>query len=759
MQITSEQESKIESIVRGFATWAHSVRLTRKLTFALVFAAAIAGLATYAAWTGTAPVTPDPNLVLILLVIDLVLLLSLGAVIARQLVRLWLERRIGSAGSRLHTRFVALFSLVAVGPAIVVAVFSATFFYLGIQSWFSERIRTVVEESEAVAEAYVDEHRNTIRADILAMARDVNRVAPRLLRNQAAFNWFIRDQALKRALGEVTVFDASGRVLGRTTLSLAAAFQDIPIAAIDRAVSGDVVIFGSRSEDRVRALVKLDIPLDAYLYVARFVDHRVLNHAQRTRDVVSEFRQLELTRFDIQLTSALIFIVVALMLLMVAVWLGLTFANRLVGPIRALVESAEQVRQGNLSVRVAEGIDDDEIGTLSRAFNRMTRQLESQRAELIEANRQMDHRRRFTEAVLSGVSAGVIGLDGDGIVELPNQSAAELLETPIEDITGKHLSEVVPEMSELLDKAKLRGPRVVEGQIRVVHNGHNHFFMVRIGADRRGREGRGFVVTFDDVTELVAAQRTAAWADVARRIAHEIKNPLTPIQLSAERLKRKYLRQIEEDQEVFTQCTDTIIRQVSDIRSMVDEFSAFARMPAPVLKDEDVCEIMRQAVFPQRFGHNEIDYVLNLPATEARLHCDARLLTQVLTNLLQNAADAIDGRVQNRQDRGHIEISLHVEEAGLRLEIADNGRGLPAEDRDRLTEPYVTTRAKGTGLGLAIVRKIVEEHGWRLELKDGEETGAVVSVLMTERAIPAGDAPEEERNDNEAELGMVSDGG
>lgn len=759
MQLTSEPESRSEITLRQFLRWAHRVRLTRKLTIALVAAAAVAGLATYAAWTGTAPLTPDPNLVLTLLVIDLILLLSLGAVIARQLVRLWLERRTGSAGSRLHTRFVALFSLVAVAPAIVVAVFSAMFFYLGIQSWFSERIRTVIEESEAVAEAYVDEHRNTIRADILAMARDVNRVASRLTRSKQVFNRFITGQAALRSLSEATVFDSSGRILGRTTLSLAAAFQDIPMGAIDRASGGELVIFGSRNDDQVRALIKLDRTVDAYLYVSRFVDPLVLNHAQRTREVVSEYRQLELARFDVQLTSALIFIVVALMLLMVAVWLGLTFASRLVGPVRALVESAEQVRLGNLSVRVGEGSEDDEIGTLSRAFNRMTQQLETQRSELVEANRQMDQRRRFTEAVLSGVSAGVLGLDGDGIVELPNHSAAELLETSDENIIGKDLRDIVPEMAPLLDKAKLRGGRVVDGQVSVQRNGHSHIFMVRIAADRRGQVGRGFVVTFDDVTELVAAQRTAAWADVARRIAHEIKNPLTPIQLSAERLKRKYLRQIEQDQDVFTQCTDTIIRQVSDIRGMVDEFSAFARMPTPVLKDEDICEIVRQAVFPQRFGHNEIDYNLDLPDDEIRLRCDARLLNQVLTNLLQNAADAIEGREKPSSDsRGKIEVSLVQGEETLTLAVHDNGRGLPVEDRARLTEPYVTTRAKGTGLGLAIVRKIIEEHGWRLELRDGKDGGAVVNVVIPMTQVSEDQDIDQEEDKKVEKLGMVIDG-
>ncbi|HZD25356.1 MAG TPA: PAS domain-containing sensor histidine kinase, partial [Alphaproteobacteria bacterium] len=723
-----------EFLAHSLLPWARRVGLSGKLALGLAVAASASSLATYAAWSGTAPLTPDPGLILSLLILDLALLLALGAVVARQLVRLWVERRSGSAGSRLHTRMVAMFSLVSVTPAILVAVFSALFFYFGVQSWFSERVRTAVEESLAVARSYVDEHRNTIRADILAMARDVNHAAPQLLRSSEGFNRFLSAQTAIRGLSEATVFDSSGRILARTTLSLAAAFDDVPLGAIDRATSGDVVIFGGPDDDQVRALVRLDRPIGGYLYVGRFVDPTVLNHVERTREVVSEYKALEGARSDIQLTSALIYIVVALLLLVVAVWLGLVFASRLVRPIRQLVETAEQVRLGDLSARVAEGDGEDEIGTLSRAFNRMTSQLEHQRAELVEANRQMDLRRRFTEAVLAGVSAGVMGLDGEGRITLPNRSAAQLLETEFDQLVGRRFAEVVPEMAPLLAQAGSRAHRVVEGQVSLVRKGRRRTFVVRVSADRMGSDREGFVVTFDDVTELMTAQRTAAWADVARRIAHEIKNPLTPIQLSAERLKRKYLKEVQSEPQVFIQCTDTIIRQVGDIGRMVDEFSAFARMPAAVLKPEDLGEIVRQATFPQQFARSDIDYLLSLPEAPVVVRCDARHVGQVLTNLLQNAVDAIDGRAAPPDGaplpRGRIEVRLEPSEGEAVLEIVDNGKGLPAEDRERLTEPYVTTREKGTGLGLAIVNKIAEEHGWRLRLEDAPGGGACISLAM-----------------------------
>ncbi|MBT3533044.1 MAG: PAS domain-containing sensor histidine kinase [Rhodospirillaceae bacterium] len=730
--VETTDKSRLETaFAETFVPWARQVGLSGKLAFALALATFASGMATYTAWTGSAPQTPDPRVVLILLVIDLVLVLSLGALIARHMVRLWVARRAGSAGSRLHSRLVAMFSLVAVTPAIIVALFSAVFFHLGVQAWFSERVRTTVGGSLAVAEAYVAEHRHTIRADILAMANDIDRIAPRLRGKQQQFSRFLAIQASRRALSEATVFNSHGAVLGRTFLSVSAAFNELPLNRINAASRSDPVIFESDREDQVRALVRLDGFLDAYLFVARFVDPVVLNHVETTRAVVREYEALEGARTDIQLTSALIFIVVALMLLMAAIWLGLTFANRLVGPLRGLMVAAERIREGDLSARVTEGGSDDEIGSLSRAFNRMTRQLSEQREELVAANRAMDRRRRFTEAVLSGVSAGVVGLDGKGIITLPNSSAAALLETRVEALTGKSFAEAVPEMTELLQRARQNPGRIVEGEVSLIREGHRRTFMVRIRTDQTADQRFGAIVTFDDVTELVTAQRTAAWADVARRIAHEIKNPLTPIQLSAERLKRKYLNQISDDPEVFTQCTDTIIRQVGDIGRMVDEFSAFARMPAAEMKIEDLCEIVRSALFAEEFAHRDIDYAVDLPGVPVTIRCDSQHINRLLTNILQNAQEAIEARQPPDQGAlapGIINVDLIMDGPNAILDVRDNGIGLPAEGRERLTEPYVTNREKGTGLGLAIVKKIMEEHGGRMRLEDAKEGGARIHL-------------------------------
>ncbi len=714
-----------EMVGARLTKWIRRYGVVRKLAILLSIAALAAGVATYAALSGTPPFGPDPRSVLVLLLVDLVLLLSIGAIILRRVVLVLVARRRGSAGSRLHARIVALFSILAVAPAIIVAVFSALFFNLGVQSWFSERVRTALDESVQVAEAYVNEHRKTIVADAQAMAIDVSRQYNLLLRNPAQFNDFVSFQAGVRSLPEALVFDSNGRIFGRSRLSYSLEFDGLPSGALDRARSGEVVLLRGSGEDRVRALMRLEGPRDAYLYVGRFIDPTVLAHVERNRLAVAEYQRLEGQRSGIEITFAMIFIVVALLLLMVAVWAGLFFANRLVRPISQLVGAAEQVRAGDLSVRVEEGTDQDEISTLSRAFNRMTNQLESQRNELIDANRQLDMRRRFTEAVLSGVSAGVLGLDTEGRINLPNRSAIELLDAEAEELVGEDLAVAVPEMGPLLRAASEKPYRLVEDQITLKRGKNARRLLVRVTAEMSREELRGFVVTFDDISELESAQRRAAWADVARRIAHEIKNPLTPIQLSAERLQRKYMAEIKNDPEVFAQCTETIIRQVDDIGRMVDEFSNFARMPAPEFKTEDAVAILKRTQFLQQVANPDIDYETDLPAEAVLLHCDRRQLGQAVNNLMQNAADAVQG-----SGEGCIRLSLIRRENEVSIEVEDNGGGLPDEIRDRLAEPYVTSRAKGTGLGLAIVKKIMEDHGGSLKLEDRPEGGARASLVF-----------------------------
>ena len=729
------------SFIRRAGGWIARVALGRTVALLLAILSVASGIATYIVLTQSAPFGPDPDTVLILVNVDLALLLMLGAVVARRIVALWAARRRGSAGSRLHVRLVVLFSLVAVMPAIVVAVFSVIFFNVGIQSWFSDRVRTALRASLSVAEAYLNEQQQAIRADILVMGQDISREQQLVFQDPVLLNRVLSAHGALRGVPEVMLFEGStGQVLGRSNLSYTLEFDPVPTWAIERARAGEVALIVNEKGDRVRALMRLGDQPDTFLYVGRFVDPGVLNHVKRTQDAVLVYEQLEGSRSNMQLNFALLFAVLALLLLFAAVWIGLVFANQLARPISNLIGATERVRSGDMGVRVPAADGDDEMGVLGRAFNRMTSQLESQQRELLDANQQLDTRRRFTEAVLGGVSSGVVGLDDQFRINLPNRTASALLGADLDREIGKPLVAVVPEMAELLDEA-LRRPRgLIQSQIRLAREKRNLTLLVRVAIERAADQHvLGYVVTFDDITELLSAQRKAAWADVARRIAHEIKNPLTPIQLSAERLKRKYLREITSDPETFEICTDTIVRQVGDIGRMVDEFSSFARMPTPVMREEDAVKLCRQAVFLQQNGNPTIAYAIEAPDA-APFVCDGRQVGQALTNLLQNAADSILARSEPENGalpEGRIVLRLVANAGEVGIDVEDNGIGLPVEQRDQLTEPYVTTRAKGTGLGLAIVRKIMEDHGGELVLEDREGGGARVRLVFPAAAAVA----------------------
>lgn len=720
--IPAESLPPLARLWRRGVEWFRRHNLIRHLEIALAIAALAAGTLTYLAMTPGANRDLTPREVQILLLTDLVILLSLTTLVARRLVVLWMQRRRGAAGSRLHARLVMMFAAVTVLPTMLMTLFAVLFFNLGLQTWFSDRVNTAVKASVNIAEAYIQEHRKTIRADVLAMAVDLNREAPRLTRNPYAFQQAVRQLSRLRGLGEAIVFTSTGEILARNELSLLMEFDRIPTRAIQDANEGQVVIITAETDDRVRALVRLDGYLDGYLYVGRFIDAKVLGELERTRSAALQYNRLEQARASLEINFAILFMLVSMLLLLAAIWFGLLIANRLVAPIGEVVSAAERIRGGDLTARVTERADDDEIATLGRTFNRMTGQLAAQQAELIAANRQLDERRRFTETVLSGVSAGVIGIDPQGLVTLPNPSAQAMLEKTFDDMVGKSFADAAPEMAPLFQRLTDHPAEAVErGQVVVQRGDGTRTLLVRIAREVTGNELLGYVATFDDVSELVAAQRNAAWADIARRIAHEIKNPLTPIQLSAERLKRKYLKEVQTDPDIFAQCTDTIIRQVGDIGRMVDEFSAFARMPRPVYREEDLTQIVRQGVFLQQVARPDIRFDTDLPTAPVRMKCDARQLAQVLTNILQNAVDAIDGRDRPTGASlppGHISIGLRINEGAADITVLDNGRGLPIENRDRLFEPYVTTRSKGTGLGLAIVKKIIEEHGGTIGLSD-----------------------------------------
>ncbi len=745
-------------------TWFKRTGLGRKLAFLLVASTVFSGLATFIAMTRSGPEGSNPSLVLNLIYLDAVLLLLLGALIVRRIVNLRSQHSKGVAGSKLHTRLVILFSLLAVTPAILVAVFAGLYLNLGMQSWFNERVSTALSSSQTVAKAYRDEHVRSIQIDALALANNLNRNAAQFSRSRFALERELIKYARAQSLAEAAILDGQGRVLAQTALTLSLAFDKIQPEVFETANNNEVVITFEPQNDRARAIVKLDRYIDTYLFIGRFIPPEISGSIDRVETAYTQYSELEKQREGIHISFVMIFLIIALMLLLAAAWLGMTFANQMVRPLTDLITASERIRQGDLAVRVDMEHGADEIGLLGRAFNRMTEQLETQRNDLIEAN-------RFTETVLDGVSAGVIGLDCDGNIHLPNRFAGLFLKTNVESLIGQPLEDIVPELEEMFLEAQENPKRPAQNEVRLLRDGQVRIINASIAAEWEDEDLLGYVLTFDDITELQSAQRRAAWANVARRIAHEIKNPLTPIQLSAERLKRKYLKQIEDDPDTFVLCTETIIRQVDDMRQMVDEFSSFARMPRPVLKQENINDLCGEAIFLEKNRSQAIEYNINLPDGSLPLLCDRQQISRLLTNLVKNAAEAIFGKYDLEPDDelpkdqtvplGTVSLSVQEINNEVFIKIEDTGKGLPQEERDRLTDPYVTTRTKGTGLGLAIAKKIMEEHQGRMALKDRDGGGAVVELYFPEfeeHTVPVTETEEKEKDPMTMALRMVTDG-
>ncbi len=707
--------------------------LGKSATLVLAAVALGLGIASFVMLARGTTLSSRPNLVFAITLSNVVALLLLGAALAGRLTRVWVERRRGSAGSRLHVRLVVLFSVVAVTPTILVAVFATVFFHLGIQSWFNDRVRTALEESLQASQGYLLEHRDNIRADALGMAQDIQEAGRTMGGNPQALESLLISQTAMRGLDEAVVFEpVTGQVVAANGMHSDLDVRTIPPAANQAAEGGDVAVLGTSDESEVRAVVQLNTTPPLLMLLSRAIDPHILDHMHRAEGAVAEYERLDQNRYGLQVSFVLIFGLVALLVLSAAVLLGLVLANQIARPVGRLIAAAERVRSGDLAVRVPEAGSDDELAGLSRAFNRMTGQLAGQRGELMDAYRQIDERRRFTETVLSGVSAGVIGLDASSRIELPNPAAAELLGIDLLAATGQKLGVLVPQFAELLASSAAAPDRSRRMEVQIGPEMARRTLLVRIGPELKAGLPEGYVVTFDDITELQSAQRKAAWADVARRIAHEIKNPLTPIQLSAERLKRRFAREITSDPDTFIQCADTIVRQVGEIGRMVDEFSAFARMPQPVIRAGDVGRVAREAVILQRAARPELGWSTNIPERGPVAPCDARLLGQALTNLLQNAADAVAMRPRGPcETPGHVSLSVVERDGEVSIAVSDDGVGLPAHDRTRLTEPYVTHKPKGTGLGLAIVKKIMEDHGGSVTLHDrADGPGAVASLHL-----------------------------
>jgi two-component system nitrogen regulation sensor histidine kinase NtrY len=709
--------------------------------------ALLSAFATFIVLADFTPISPTHNVVVTLLLVNATTVLLLLGVIVREVWRVVQARRTGRAAARLHIRIVGLFSIIAAAPAILVAIVASVTLDRGLDRLFSTRTRAAIENSLIVAEAYLRDHAQIVRSDIMLMATEIVRSKPILEQDHVKLAQYLTFQASVRGLAAAIVIDKDLNVLAHADLKINQTFAMPPRDALPKIGENDPQLVLLPDTNYVAAVIKLRDYDNDYLYVTRLLDPNVVPQLQATRESVSEYAAIEARRLGVQIAFALMYTVIALTVLLSAVWVGLDFANRLVAPIRRLIGAANVVSTGNLHVRVPIRQSEGDLAQLGETFNRMTQELRSQRDDIMRARDLIDSRRRFTEAVLAGASAGVIGVDGDGCVSILNRSAEKLIGRTEPEALARPLTDVFPELADFMTAAR-SGART-QDQVTIIRNGRERNLSVRITSEQSDESAHGYVVTLDDITELVAAQRTSAWADVARRIAHEIKNPLTPIQLSAERIRRKYGKIIGEDRSVFDQCTDTIIRQVDDIRRMVDEFSRFARMPKPVIADEDVADTVRQAVFLMRVGNSEIDIDTDIAENPMPAKFDKRLMSQALTNLIKNATEAIAAVPPAELGKGSIRISAARGEGGdIVIDVVDNGIGLPKENRSRLLEPYVTTREKGTGLGLAIVGRIVEDHGGSIELRDAADKipaqrGAWVRVRFAAAGQTSASEPEQ----------------
>jgi two-component system nitrogen regulation sensor histidine kinase NtrY len=716
--------------------------LQRLLAPIAIGLALLSAAITFVVLTGLTSIEPTREVALSFILMNGATILVLVGIIFGKVLQLTQARRHGQAAARLHVQVVSLFSVIAVLPAVLVAIVANVTIDRGLDRLFSGTTHAVIENSLTISRAYMRAHGDLIRGDIVGMANDVAHARPLYDQDRQSFTEFLTASAASRKLPEAMMIDKDRQILVNAQTGINVGFAEPPAGFLDNVNENEPEIAIFPEENYVGALIRLRAFQDTFLYVARRLDPEVVDQLRRTEASVNEYAEYESRRLGRQVNFALVFAVIALTLLMVSVLLGLNFADWLVTPIRRLMGAANLVSTGDLHVQVPVLRSEGDLAQLGETFNKMTQELRTQRDELVNASDLIDSRRRFIEAVLSSASAGIIGVDASGSVGILNRSAEKLIGHAESETLDHPLSDVLPELDEMMKAAHEGTQRLVQGQVTINREGHERILSVRVTAEQTSQTRDSYIITLDDITELVSAQRTSAWADVARRIAHEIKNPLTPIQLSAERIRRKFGKSITEDRAVFEQCTDTIVRQVDDIRRMVDEFSRFARMPKPVIESEDVADTVRQAVFLMRVGHPDVDIEAEIREEPLRAKFDRRLISQALTNIIKNATEAIEAVAPDQLGRGRIDVIAARENEDIVIDVIDNGVGLPKMSRARLLEPYVTTREKGTGLGLAIVGRVLEDHGGRIELHDASEmrTGARGAWMRLRFAI-SGHAP------------------
>ena len=689
---------------------------SRTLGLATVSLLLITGTISFLLLIGLTPFEPTTSIVLAAATINSILILILIFLIVTEITKIRRSRNKGRSASRLHVRIIGLFCVVAAVPAILVAIIAGVTFDLGLDRWFETRTKRIVESSTSIARAYFNESTRVLMGNSLSMASNLDRSRRLYILDRAAFERLFSIETKGRGFYAASLITSSKDVIFSEQIDDRIAIPEIPDLAIELADKGEPVPIPLTNEDLSGAIFKLKEIPNSYLYTVITVPSAVREALKTTEENSLSYIELEQNRLPFQLVFALLYFGVCVIVLISAIWMGISVATRIVTPIRRLMSAANEVSTGNLNVAVEVDKSEGDLRFLGETFNEMVSDLRTQRSDLVSANEVMDERARFISAVLSGVSAAVVGVDSDGVLKIANRSAESMIGALTSGKESISLHDLDPKLGQLFERALKSGENQFHEQVSILRNGQERTLNVQVTREEEATSGHSFVLTVDDITDLVSAQRNTAWAEIARRIAHEIKNPLTPIQLSAERIKRRYGKLITEDREVFDNCTDTIIRQVGDIGKMVDEFSSFARMPTPVMKEGNLKNTLRETVFLQKVGFPEIKFDLEMPEGKVDVIYDERMISQALINLIKNAAEAVEAVEEEQQ--GIISITLERVGSNAVINIVDNGIGLPAENRQKLLEPYMTTREKGTGLGLPIVRKIIEDHNGKLELLD-----------------------------------------
>jgi two-component system nitrogen regulation sensor histidine kinase NtrY len=721
-----------------------------------ILGALLAAAISFAILVGVTPIAPDSTATLVLIGVNAAFIVVLIALIGREIHRIVMARRVGKAASRLHVRIVAMFVLVAAIPAIMVAVVASVTLNIGLDRWFEIRTKTIINSSLSIADAYVQENARNLQGTTLSMAYDLDNARTLYGLDRTGFLDLMNKEAVGRGLAHAALVKPDGSFVMSAATQADFAMPEPPPGAVQTAQDGKPVLIEPRTRNIMGAIVKLREIEGLYLYTIKLVDPEVIKARQIVRANTDEYRGLEANRRPSQLAFALPYLSLTLIIILSAIWTGIAVADRLVRPIRQLIGAADEVATGNLDVSVPVRLSDGDVASLGDTFNNMLLELKSQRNELLSAKDLIDERRRFSEAVLEGVTSGVIGVDSDGIVTIVNLSAETMLGISAGTAIGQNLSVLLPLVGRAFEIGRMSDKPAYREQVTFFRMGSERTFNIQVTMEEEDSDtaAKSYVVTVDDITDLVQAQRSSAWADVARRIAHEIKNPLTPIQLSAERIKRRYGKVITEDREVFDQCTDTIIRQVGDIGRMVDEFSSFARMPKPDMKELDLREPLREASFLVEVSRSDIRFERSFGDVPLLGTFDSRLIAQAFGNVIKNASEAMEGIERKDGSASAIRIQAERQDDMIRVDVIDNGKGLPREHRQRLLEPYMTTRDKGTGLGLAIVKKIVEDHGGRLELHDAPAEfhgggGAMISIFLPASSAPSGETRAESSRETE----------